>query len=57
VVREKPEVGFINLGLGKTPPDFAKANPSTTRPADAQIEEPKPVVLEHDKPAKAAEGA
>ena len=57
VVREKPEVGFINLGLGVTPVDLTKANPSTTRPADAQIEEPKPVVLEHDKPAKAAEGA
>ncbi len=56
-VREKPEVGFINLGLGTTPPDLTKANPSPTRPADAQIEEPAAVVLEHDKPKAAAEGA
>jgi hypothetical protein len=45
VVREKPEVGFINLGLGTTPPDLTKAKPSTTRQADVQIEEPKEVVL------------
>jgi parallel beta-helix repeat protein len=57
VVREKAEVGFINLGLGTTPPDLTKANPSPTRPADAQIEEPPAVVLEHDKPTKAEGGA
>jgi parallel beta-helix repeat protein len=57
VVREKPEVGFINLGLGVTPIDLAKASPSMTRQPDAQIEEPKAVVLEHDKPAKAEGGA
>ena len=51
VVREKPEVGFISLGLGQTPPDLTKANPSMTRQPDAQIEEPAAVVLEHDKPA------
>ena len=44
-VREKPDVGFINLGLGSTPPDLAKAKPSMTRQADVQIEEPKEVVL------------
>ena len=32
-VREKPEVGFINLGLGVTPPDLTKAKPSTDAPA------------------------
>ena len=53
VVREKPEVGFISLGLGATPPDLTKANPSMTRQPDAQIEEPAAVVLEHDKPAAA----
>ena len=31
VVREKPEVGFINLGLAVTPPDMAKARPSMKR--------------------------
>ncbi len=51
VVREKPEVGFISLGLGQTPPDLTKANPSMTRQPDVQIEEPAAVVLEHDKPA------
>jgi parallel beta-helix repeat protein len=45
VVREKPEVGYISLGLGKTPPDLTKAAPSPTRQPDAQIEEPKPVEL------------
>jgi parallel beta-helix repeat protein len=54
VVREKPEVGFISLGLGTTPPDLTKANPSMTRQPDAQIEEPAAVVLEHDKPAASA---
>jgi parallel beta-helix repeat protein len=45
VIREKPEVGYINLGLGVTPPDLAKANPSMDRQPDAQIEEPAPVAL------------
>jgi parallel beta-helix repeat protein len=45
VVREKPEVGFINLGLVSTPPDLTKAKPSTERPPDAQIEEPAAVAL------------
>lgn len=54
-IREKPEVGFVNLGLGSTPIDLTKAKPSTTRPADAQIEEPAAVVLpERPAPAKAA---
>jgi hypothetical protein len=53
-IREKPEVGFVNLGLGSTPIDLTKAKPSTTRPPDAQIEEPAPVVLpERPAPAKA----
>jgi parallel beta-helix repeat protein len=56
VVREKPEVGFINLGLGTTPPDLTKANPSTARQPDAQIEEPAAVVLP-EKPAAGKEGA
>jgi parallel beta-helix repeat protein len=51
VVREKPEVGFINLGLGSTPPDLTKAKPSMDRHPDAEIEEPAAVVLPHDKPA------
>ncbi len=50
VVREKPEVGFISLGLGTTPPDLTKANPTRERQPDAQIEEPAVVVLAHDKP-------
>jgi parallel beta-helix repeat protein len=45
VVREKPEVGFINLGLGSTPPDLTKAKPSTERQPDAQIEEPAAVAM------------
>ncbi|MDP3739745.1 MAG: parallel beta-helix domain-containing protein [Hyphomonadaceae bacterium] len=45
VVREKPEVGFINLGLGTTPPDLTKAKPSTERLPDAQIEEPAAVAM------------
>ena len=45
VVREKPEVGFINLGLGVTPPDLAKAKPSMDRQPDAQIEEPAAVAM------------
>jgi len=56
VVREKPEVGFINLGLGSTPPDLTKAKPSMDRQPDAVIEEPPAVVLpERTKPKK--EGA
>jgi len=57
VVREKPEVGFISLGLGATPPDLTKARPSTDRLPDADIAEPAPVVLPQDKPAAAKEGA
>ena len=49
VVREKPEVTFISLGLGTTPPDLTKAAPSPARQADAVIEEPAAVVLAHDK--------
>ncbi len=45
VVREKPEIGFINLGLGVTPTDVTKAKPSDKRQPDAQIEEPAEVVL------------
>jgi parallel beta-helix repeat protein len=45
VVREKPEVGYINLGLGVTPPDLTKAKPSTERLPDAQIEEPAAVAM------------
>ena len=55
VIREKPEVGYINLGLGSTPPDFAKAKLSIERQPDAAIEEPAAVVLP-EKPA-AKEGA
>ena len=44
-VREKPEVGFINLGLVVTPVDLTKAKPSMDRLPDAVIEEPAPVVL------------
>jgi parallel beta-helix repeat protein len=56
VVREKPEVGFINLGLGATPIDLAKAKPSIDRLPDADIAEPAAVVLP-EKPALAKEGA
>jgi parallel beta-helix repeat protein len=56
VVREKPEVGFINLGLASTPPDLTKAKPSMDRPADAQIAEPAEVKLPEPAPAK-KEGA
>jgi parallel beta-helix repeat protein len=45
VVREKPEIGYINLGLGVTPPDLTKAKPSMDRQPDAQIEEPAAVAL------------
>ncbi len=57
VVREKPEVGFINLGLGTTPVDLTKAKPSMTRQPDADIAEPPAIVLPQDKPAAAKEGA
>ena len=53
VVREKPEVGFINLGLGTTPVDLTKAKPSMTRQPDADIAEPPAIVLPQDKPAAA----
>lgn len=56
VVREKPEVGFINLGLGSTPPDLTKAQPSTTRLPEAEIAEPAAVVLPEPAPVK-KEGA
>ncbi len=56
-VREKPEVGFINLGLGVTPIDLTKAKPSTTRLPDFEIAEPPAIVLPQDKPAAAKEGA
>ncbi len=56
-VREKPEVGFVNLGLGATPIDLAKAKPSTARLPDADIPEPPAIVLPQDKPAAAKEGA
>ena len=55
-VREKPEVGFINLGLVATPTDFTKAKPSMTRLPDAEIAEPPAIVLPQDKPAAAKEG-
>ncbi|MBK8838865.1 MAG: right-handed parallel beta-helix repeat-containing protein [Hyphomonadaceae bacterium] len=56
VVREKPEVGFISLGLISTPPDLTKAKPSMDRQPDTQIREPAPVVLPQ-KPVAAKEGA
>lgn len=56
VVREKPEVGFINLGLAVTPTDLTKVKPSTARLPDAEIPEPPAIVLPQDKPA-AKEGA
>ena len=43
VIREKPEIGFINLGLD--PKDTTKANPNPKRPADADIAEPAAVTL------------
>jgi hypothetical protein len=55
-IREKPEVGFINLGLGTTPIDLAKAKPSPARLPDADIAEPPAIVLPQDKPAS-KEGA
>ena len=55
-IREKPEVGFVNLGLGVTPIDLAKAKPTTARLPDADIPEPPAIVLPQDKPA-AKEGA
>lgn len=57
VVREKPEVGYISLGLGVTPIDLTKAAPSMTRQPDADIAEPPAIVLPQDKPAAAKEGA
>lgn len=57
VVREKPEVGFINLGLGTTPVDLTKAKPSMDRQPDADIAEPPAIVLPQDKPTAAKEGA
>lgn len=56
-VREKPEVGFINLGLGVTPIDLNKARPSTTRLPDADIPEPPPIVLPQDQAAAAGKPA
>lgn len=45
VVKEAEDVTFVNLGLGVTPPDLEKANPSTARPPVHEIEEPAAVVL------------
>lgn len=50
-IREKPEVGFLNFGLGVTPIDPSKAKPSTDRLPDAEIAEPAPIVLPQDKSA------
>lgn len=47
-VREAPEVGFLNFGLGVTPIDPTRASPSTQRLADAEIAEPAAVVLPQD---------
>jgi parallel beta-helix repeat protein len=55
-VREKPEVGFVNLGLGSTPIDLTKAKPSTARLPDAEVAEPPAIVLPQDKPVAAKEG-
>ncbi len=54
-VREAADVGFVNLGLGKTPPDFAAAKPSTDRLPDAEIVEPSAVAMPAPAPGK--EGA
>ena len=51
VVREKPEIGFLNFGLGSTPPDPKKAKPSTKRLADATIAEPAEVKLPQESAA------
>jgi parallel beta-helix repeat protein len=45
VIREPEDVTFANLGLGSTPPDPARANPSTQRPPVADIPEPAPVEI------------
>ena len=50
-IREKPETGFLNFGLGSTPPDPKKAKPSVKRPADAQIVEPGEVKLPQESPS------
>ena len=55
-VREKPEVSFVNLGLGTTPLDLTKAKPSATRLPDVEIAEPPAIVLPQDKPAAGKEG-
>ncbi len=44
-VREAPETGFLNLGLGSLPVDPANAKPSMDRLPDADIPEPEAVVL------------
>jgi parallel beta-helix repeat protein len=48
IVREKPDVGFVSLGLGSTPVDLTKARPSLTRQPDADIAEPPAIVLPQD---------
>ncbi|MDZ4760384.1 MAG: parallel beta-helix domain-containing protein [Alphaproteobacteria bacterium] len=45
VVREPADVSYVNLGLGVTPIDPARAKPSMTRQPDAEIAEPAAVEL------------
>lgn len=50
-IKEKPEVAFLDFGLGVTPPDPANAKPSDKRPPDADIPEPAPVELPQESAA------
>ncbi|MEZ5937724.1 MAG: parallel beta-helix domain-containing protein [Hyphomonadaceae bacterium] len=54
VIKEPASVGFLNLGLGSTPPDLEKARPSLNRPPVVDIAEPEAVVLPQDAAAPKA---
>jgi hypothetical protein len=47
-ILEPSTVGFIDLGLNRTPVDLQSAKPSTQRPRAVAVREPEPVVVPQD---------
>jgi hypothetical protein len=45
---EPSTVGFIDLGLNRTPVDLQSAKPSAQRPISVAVREPEPVVVPQD---------
>jgi parallel beta-helix repeat protein len=47
-ILEAAEVGFLDLGLGRTPVNIKDARPSPGRPVPVRVAEPEPVVVPQD---------